>query len=333
MTEHAERRPIALSLVQPSGDLTIANYLGAIKNFVAMQDAYACYFGVANLHSITVTQVPADLRRRTREILAIYLACGIDPARSTLFVQSMVHEHAELAWVFNSISSIGQLERMTQFKDKAKRHRDNLNSALLTYPVLMAADILLYQTDIVPVGEDQKQHLEFARDLAERFNSRYSDTFKLPEPYIPKEGARIMSLKDPSSKMSKSDPDENAYILIKDEPEAIRRKIARAVTDSEANFAYRPEQPGLKNLITLYAVYADLAPEEVVQRFKDQGYASFKAALGELIVEKMEPIRTRYFALLEDKETLDQVMQSGAEQASRMARRTLSKVYRKVGFV
>ena len=330
--ERAERK-VAFSLIQPSGDLTIGNYLGAIKNFVRMQDEYDCIFGVANLHAITVTQVAADLRRRSLEVIAYIVASGVDPAKATLFIQSQVPEHAELAWVLNSISSIGQLQRMTQFKDKAQKHADNLNAALLTYPVLMAADILLYQSHVVPVGADQKQHLEFTRDLAERFNSRYSPTFTVPEPLSDENATRIMSLKDPYSKMSKSDPDENAYILMKDDPAAIRRKIARAVTDSEANFCYRPEQAGLMNLINLYAAYAECTPNEVVERFRDSDYASFKRALADLVVGVMDPIRTRFLSLMEDKKELEEISHDGALAAQRIARRTLSKVYRKVGLL
>lgn len=331
--EEAPKRKVAFSLIQPSGDLTIGNYLGAIKSFVKMQDQYDCFFGVANLHAITVTQVAADLRRRSLEVIAYIVAAGVKPEKATLFIQSQVPEHAELAWVLNSISSIGQLQRMTQFKDKAQKHADNLNAALLTYPVLMAADILLYQSHVVPVGADQKQHLEFTRDLAERFNSRYSPTFTVPEPLTDENATRIMSLKDPSSKMSKSDPDENAYILIKDEPAAIRRKIARAVTDSEAHFCYRPEQGGLMNLINLYAAYAECAPKNVVERFHDSDYATFKRALGDLIVEKMEPIRQRFLTLMADKKEIEAISRDGALAAQRAARRTLSKVYRKVGLL
>ncbi len=328
-----EKDKVVLSLVQPSGDLTIGNYLGAIQNFVKMQDEFRCYFAVADLHAITVQQVPADLRRRSKEVLAYYIACGLDPQKSTLFVQSHVPEHAELTWVLNSMSYLGQLSRMTQFKDKSKKNEDNLNAALLTYPVLMAADILLYQADYVPVGEDQKQHLELARDLADRFNNRYSPTFTVPEPYIQKETARIMSLKDPSKKMSKSDDDVNAFILMKDDPEAIRRKIARAVTDSEANFAYREEQPGLMNLINIYGAYAKIKPEEVVARFKDTSYADFKTALAELIIDHMSPIRQRFEEILADKEYLPSIYEAGDQIAQKTARRTLSKVYRKVGFL
>ncbi len=334
MTENiVKEKDVVLSLVQPSGDLTIGNYLGAIKNFVALQDEYRCFFAAADLHAITVQQVPAELRRRTKEVLAYYIACGLDPKKVTLFIQSQVPQHAELSWVLSSISYIGQLERMTQFKDKAKRHMDNLNAALLTYPVLMAADILLYQTKYVPVGVDQKQHLELARDLAERFNNRYSPTFQIPEPLISETSAKIMSLKDPFSKMSKSDEDVNAFILIKDEPEAIRRKIARAVTDSKANFRYSDEQPGLKNLINIYAAYSERDPLDIAVQYKDSSYSDFKNELAELIIEKMNPIRNRFIKIMADKNMLNEIFEEGRKEAARTAQRTLSKVYRKVGFV
>ena len=328
-----EKEKIVLSLVQPPGDLTIGNYLGAIQNFVKMQDDFRCYFAVADLHAITVQQVPADLRRRSKEVLAYYIACGLDPQKSTLFVQSHIPEHAELTWVLSSMSYLGQLSRMTQFKDKSQKNEENINAALLTYPVLMAADILLYQADYVPVGEDQKQHLELTRDLAERFNNRYSPTFTVPEPYIQKETARIMSLKEPNKKMSKSDEDVNSFILIKDDPETIRRKIARAVTDSEANFAYREEQPGLMNLINIYGAYAKVSPEEVVARFQNASYADFKASLADLIVQEMSPIRERFLEILNDKDYLPSIYEEGDRVAQQTARKTLSKVYRKVGFL
>lgn len=328
-----EKQEVVVSLVQPSGDLTIGNYLGAIQNFVKLQDSYRCFFAVADLHAITVTQDPAELRKRTREVLAYYIACGLDPEKVTLFIQSHVPQHTQLGWVLNSISSIGQLSRMTQFKDKSKKHEDNINGALLTYPVLMAADILLYQAKHVPVGIDQKQHLELTRDLAERFNSRYSPTFTMPEPLLPKTTAKIQSLKDPSVKMSKSDADPNATILIKDDADAIRRKIGRAVTDSLASFSYTDEQPGLKNLINIYCAYSELRPEAVVARFKGGDYATFKAALAELVVEKMVPIRERYLQIMAVKDYLPAIYEHGAETARREAQRTLSKVYRKMGFV
>ncbi len=329
---NAEKKTV-LSMVQPSGDLTIGNYLGAIQNFVKIQDEYDCYFAVADLHSLTVSQEPAKLRLRTREVLASYIACGLDPEKVTLFIQSHVAQHSQLAWILDSFSYIGELSRMTQWKEKAKKHQDNLNAALFTYPVLMAADILIYQADYVPVGIDQNQHLEFARNVAERFNNRYSPTFKIPEALTNKFSAKIMSLKDPLSKMSKSDEDVNAYILIKDDPEAIRRKIARAVTDSEANFKYADDQPGLKNLINIYAAYEEIEAKEVEERFKGSSYADFKAALAEKIIEKMEPIRSRFNKIMEDKDYLSEIYTRGAEVAARRAQKTVSKVYRKVGLL
>lgn len=331
MTE--QRKKVALSLVQPSGELTIGNYIGALRNFAKMQDDYTCFFAVADMHSITVTQVPAHLRRRSQEVLAWYVATGLDPDRSTLFVQSQVPAHAELAWVLSSVTSIGQLGRMTQFKDKARQHADNLNAALYSYPVLMAADILLYQADLVPVGEDQRQHLELTRDIAERFNSRYSPTFTVPEPLIEEGIGKIMSLKNPEIKMSKSDPDQNAYILLKDDSEAIRRKIKRAVTDSEANFAYRDEQAGLQNLITIYASFSDERPEVIVDRYQGVSYSVFKEELADLVIEKLTPIQTRFKEVMNDKNMLAQLAADGAQKAQRVAARTLSKVHRKVGFL
>lgn len=333
MPDVKDQKKIVLSLVQPSGDLTIGNYMGAIQNFVKLQKDYRCYFAVADLHAITVHQDPALLRRRSKEILAYYLAAGVDPDQAVLFVQSHVPQHAELAWVLDSYSYLGQLERMTQWKAKSQSNAENLNAALLTYPVLMAADILLYQADYVPVGDDQKQHLEFARDLAERFNNRYSPTFNMPEALIPKASARIMSLKDPTVKMSKSDPDPNAFILIKDDPDTIRRKIGRAVTDSEAHFCYRPEQAGLQNLINIYSAYDGRSPQVLAEEMAGISYADFKAALSEKIIETMAPIRDRFLQLMEDKAYLEDIYQAGAQEASRMAQRTLSKVYRKVGFL
>ena len=328
-----EKRKVALSLVQPSGDLTIGNYLGAIKNFVALQDQYESYFAVADLHAITVKQVPADLRRRSREVLAYYIACGLDPQKAILFIQSQVPQHAQLSWVLSSLSYLGQLSRMTQFKQKAKTHADNLNAALFTYPVLMAADILLYQADVVPVGVDQEQHMEFTRDIAERFNSRYSPTFIVPQSLIPKSAARVMSLKDPTSKMSKSDADPDAFILIKDDPETIRRKIAKAVTDSKANMAYTEDQPGLKNLIDIYGAYEGIEPQEVVVRFQDFTYAEFKKALADRIIQTMEPIRQEFLRIMADKDYLPAIYEAGGEKARAKAQKTLTKVYRKVGFM
>lgn len=326
-------KKVVLSGVQPSGSLTIGNYLGAIQNFSKLQEDYECIYAIADLHSITVPQVAKDLRRRTYEVLALYMACNVDPEKSTIFVQSHVPEHLELSWVLSSISYMGQLSRMTQFKDKAKKSEENLNAALFTYPVLMAADILLYQTDFVPVGEDQRQHLELARDLAIRFNSKYSDTFKVPDNLIRKETGKIYSLKDPSVKMSKSSEDENSYILMLDDPKTIERKIKRAVTDSNAHFCYSDDQPGLKNLINIYQAFSDKAVEDIVKEYEGESYGPFKNDLAELIIESLRPIQDEYSRLINDKAFLEEVMAKGASKASYLANKTIRKVYRKVGFV
>lgn len=326
-------KKVVLSGVQPSGSLTIGNYLGAIQNFSRLQEDYECIYAIADLHSITVPQVAKDLRRRTYEVLALYMACNVDPEKSTIFVQSHVPEHLELSWVLSSISYMGQLSRMTQFKDKAKKSEENLNAALFTYPVLMAADILLYQTDFVPVGEDQRQHLELARDLAIRFNSKYSDTFKVPDNLIRKETGKIYSLKDPNIKMSKSSEDENSYILMLDDPKTIERKIKRAVTDSDANFCYSDDQPGLKNLINIYQAFSNKSVEDIVKQYEGESYGPFKNDLAELIIESLRPIQEEYNRLINDKAYLEEVMAKGASKASYLANKTLRKVYRKVGFV
>ncbi len=326
-------KKVVLSGVQPSGSLTIGNYLGAIQNFSKLQEDYECIYAIADLHSITVPQVAKDLRRRTYEVLALYMACNVDPEKSTIFVQSHVPEHLELSWVLSSISYMGQLSRMTQFKDKAKKSEENLNAALFTYPVLMAADILLYQTDFVPVGEDQRQHLELARDLAIRFNSKYSDTFKVPDNLIRKETGKIYSLKDPSVKMSKSSEDENSYILMLDDPKTIERKIKRAVTDSDAHFCYSDDQPGLKNLINIYQAFSNESVENIVKQYEGESYGPFKNDLAEIIIESLRPIQDEYSRLINDKAFLEEVMAKGASKASYLANKTIRKVYRKVGFV
>ncbi|WP_300408131.1 tryptophan--tRNA ligase [Lagierella sp.] len=326
-------KKVVLSAVQPSGGLTIGNYLGAIKNFAKLQEDYDCIYAIADLHSITVPQIPKDLRRRSYELLAVYMACDVDPEKSTVFLQSHVHQHLELSWVLSSISYMGQLGRMTQYKDKAQKSEENLNAALFTYPVLMAADILLYQTDFVPVGEDQRQHLELARDLAIRFNSKYSDTFKVPENLIQKATGKIYSLKEPNIKMSKSSEDENSYILMLDDPKTIERKIKRAVTDSEANFCYSDKQPGLKNLINIYSAFSKEPVEKILQTYEGDSYGQFKLHLAEVIIESLRPIQEKYNRLIEDKSYLEEVMEKGASKASYMANKTLRKVYRKVGFV
>lgn len=326
-------RKVVFSGVQPSGSLTIGNYIGAIRNFVELQDELDCYYCIVDLHAITVPQVPADLRKRTLDVLALYMACGLDPEKATLFIQSHVPAHSELSWVLNTITYMGQLNRMTQFKEKSKRSDENLNAGLYTYPVLMASDILLYQTDYVPVGEDQKQHLELARDLAERFNNRYSETFKVPEPLIKEFGARIMSLQDPLSKMSKSDSDENAYILILEDKDTIRRKVKRAVTDSIGEISYNDEQLGLKNLLNIYSSFTDEPISEIVNKYAGQGYGAFKEDLADVVVEGLAPIQERYSYLIKNKDYLEKTYKEGATKAEYQAQKTLRKVYKKVGFI
>lgn len=326
-------KKIVFSGVQPSGALTIGNYLGAIKNWVGLQDEYDCYYCIVDLHAITVPQIAKDLRKNTLDVLALYMACGMDPEKSTLFIQSHVPAHLELSWVLNTMTYMGQLNRMTQFKEKSRRAEENLNAGLFTYPVLMASDILLYQTDLVPVGDDQKQHLELARDLSERFNNRYSPTFKVPEPLIKETGARIMSLQNPEAKMSKSDEDENGYILLLDDKATITRKIKRAVTDSLGVVAYNDEQPGLKNLLTIYSVFTNKEIPDIVASYEGEGYGKFKNDLAEIVVEALAPIQEKYKELMDNKDYLEKVYKAGGEKAENQARRTLQKVYRKVGFI
>ena len=329
----AEKKKVIFSGIQPSGNLTLGNYLGALKNWVKLQDEYDCFFCVVDLHAITVKQLPADLRKRTLEVLAIYIACGIDPEKNTLFIQSHVPAHSEGAWLLTCNTYMGELSRMTQFKDKSQKHGDSIPAGLFTYPVLMAADILLYNTDLVPVGIDQKQHLELARDLANRFNNRYSPTFKVPEPYIQKAGARVMSLQEPTKKMSKSDENENAYILLIDDEDTIRRKIKRSVTDSVGIVQYSDEQPGIKNLLNIYSKLSDKSIDEIVTMYEGKGYGDFKADVAEVIVEALRPIRERYEEILKDKEYLESVYAKGAQRAEAQARKTLRKVYKKVGLI
>ncbi|WFA09907.1 tryptophan--tRNA ligase [Tissierella sp. Yu-01] len=326
-------KKVVFSGVQPSGSLTLGNYIGALRNFGELQNEYDCYYCVVDMHAITVPQIAKDLRKRTLDVLALYIACGLDPEKSTLFVQSHVPAHAELSWVLNTVTYMGQLNRMTQFKEKSRKSDENLNAGLFTYPVLMAADILLYQTDFVPVGEDQKQHLELARDLAERFNNKYSETFKVPEPLIKEFGARIMSLQNPLSKMSKSDSDENAYILILDDKDSIRRKIKRAVTDSEGVVAYSDEQPGLKNLINIYSVLSSEDVETIVKRYESEGYGKFKEDLAEVVIAGLAPIQATYANLINSKDYLEKIYKEGADKAEYHAMKTLRKVYKKVGFI
>ena len=323
-----------LSGIKPSGDLTLGSYLGAVKNWAERADQYDCFYFMADLHAITVRQNPADLRRRTLEQLAQYIACGLDPEKNTLFVQSHVHQHAELGWVLNCYTMFGELSRMTQFKDKSSKHTENINGGLFTYPALMAADILLYQPDLVPVGHDQKQHCELTRDVAQRFNGIYGDVFKVPEPYIPEKGARVMSLNAPDSKMSKSMPEGCVFLM--ERPEDIQRKFKRAITDSDTENCVRfdPEnKPGVANLMSIYAAVTGKSYEEIETEFAGQGYGAFKPKVGEAVIETLRPIREETTRLLKDKAYLESVYRDGAMKASYVAEKTLRKVYKKVGFL
>ncbi len=325
---------VTFSGVQPSGNLTIGNYLGAIRNFAEYSEKYKTFYCVVDSHAITVRQVPAELRRRTYETLALYMACGLDPEKNTLYVQSMVHEHAELAWILNCFTMFGELSRMTQFKDKSARHADNINAGLFTYPVLMAADILLYQTDVVPVGIDQKQHVELCRDIAERFNQLYPGTFTVPEPVVAKSGMKIMSLAEPTKKMSKSDENVNAVVYILDDRDTIIRKFKRAVTDSGSEVRFDViEKPGVSNLMSIYSCFTGKSAEEIEREFAGKGYGDFKLAVGEVTADALAPVQQKYNELLADKAGLEAQMKKGAEEASWYARRTLSKVQKKLGFV
>ena len=333
MMENGNKK-VMLSGIQPSGDLHLGNYLGAIKHWGARADEFDCYYFMADLHTITVRQDPAQLRRRVLTQLAQYIACGLDPEKNTLFIQSHVPAHAQLAWVLDCYTMFGELSRMTQFKDKAAKHKDNINAGLFTYPSLMAADILLYQPDYVPVGEDQKQHVEICRDIAGRFNGIYGDVFKMPEPYIPKVGARIMSLSTPDSKMSKSQPEGCVFLM--DRPEDVARKFKRAVTDSDTERCVRYDRenkPGVANLMAIYSAVTGKSYEEIEAEFDGQGYGRFKPAVGEAVVETLRPIREETERLLADKAYLEGVYRAGAERAEYIANKTLRKVYKKVGFL
>ena len=327
-----EEKKRIFSGIQPSGELTLGSYMGAIKNWVDLQDDYDCIYCIVDMHAITVRQVPAELRRRSLAQLAQYIACGLDPEKNIMFIQSHVPQHAELSWILGCYTQFGELSRMTQFKDKSKKHADNITAGLFTYPVLMAADILLYQADLVPVGVDQKQHVELCRDIAQRFNGIYSDTFTLPEPFIPKLGAKIMSLGNPTSKMSKSDPDGCVYLM--DKPEDILRKFKRAVTDCEASVHDDKEnKPGISNLLTIYCAATGKTMAEAEGEFAGQGYGVFKPAVGEAVIEKMRPIREEAERLMQDKAYLESIYKRGAEQAQYLANKTLRKVQKKIGFV
>lgn len=331
-----EEKKIIFSGVQPSGNVTLGNYLGAIKNWVDLQDEYNCIYAMMDLHSITVRQNPQELKKKTLDLLALYIASGIDPEKNILFVQSHNHCHSELAWVLNCYTYMGELQRMTQFKDKSKKHSDNINAGLFTYPVLMAADILLYQTDLVPVGKDQMQHIEICRDIAERFNGIYGDVFKMPEGFVPKAGAKIMSLQDPTKKMSKSDENPKAYISMLDDLNVMAKKIKSAVTDSEGVIEYREgdeTKAGINNLITIFSAVTGKSIESIVSDYAGKGYGDFKNDVAEAVVEAIRPIRTEFDRISADKKYLTSIYEEGAEKSTRIAERTLKKVYKKVGFV
>ncbi len=328
-----EKKSIILSGIQPSGKLTIGNLIGALKNWVALQDEYNCYFMIADMHSITVRMSVAELRQQTLDTAAILLACGIEPEKSVIFIQSQVPEHAQLTWVLSCYTSIGECSRMTQFKDKSEQHSDNVNVGLFTYPVLMAADILLYQANLVPVGEDQKQHLELSRNIAQRFNYYYSETFTIPEPYIPEVGARVMSLQDPTKKMSKSDDNQNSILYITDSDEDIKRKIKRAKTDSGTEIIYRDDKPGIQNLMTLYHIATQKSFDEIQDEFKGKGYGDFKVSVANAVAEYLAPIRIKYFEVRKDTKLLQTVLEEGARIARNQAIKTIRKVYKKVGIV
>lgn len=325
-------KKVLFSGMQATGNLTLGNYLGALKNWVTLSDEYECFYSVVDMHSITVRQDPATLRKRARALLTLYIAAGLDPEKNCIYYQSHVSGHAELSWILNCFTYMGELNRMTQFKDKAAKHADNINAGLFTYPVLMAADILLFQSDVVPVGIDQMQHLEITRDIAQRFNGIYGDVFTIPEPYIGKVGAKIMSLQDPMKKMSKSDENPNGSIYLMDDPDTIIRKCKRAVTDSEAQILYRDEQPGVKNLIDIYRACTNKSVEEVLKEFDGKGYGEFKMAVGEAVVSVLKPLQDEVARLEKDKTYIDSVIKNNAEKANYYAMKTLRKVQKKIGF-
>lgn len=326
-------KKIVYSAVQPTGCITLGNFLGAINNWLKMPDDYTTIFAIADLHALTVRQNPAEYRQRALSFFAQYLACGLDPNKSILYFQSHVSAHTELTWILNCFTYIGEANRMTQFKDKSAKHADNINMGLMDYPVLMASDILLYQTDYVPVGVDQKQHLELSRDIAERFNNAYSPTFTVPEPYIGKQGAKICSLQNPTQKMSKSDPDQNGFISLIDSPDAIARKFKRAVTDSDGRIIMSEDKPGVSNLLTILSGVTDKSIDSLVDDFAGKGYAELKSEVADAVIERLRPIRESYEQLVKEKDYLVSVYKEGAVAAEKIARRTLSKVYRKVGLV
>ena len=328
-----EDKKLIFSAIQPTGTFTLGNYIGAVRNWAPLQDEYNCIYCVADMHAITVKQEPAKLRKNTLDAYALLMACGLDPEKSILFIQSHVFTHAELNWVLCCNTQFGELSRMTQFKDKSQRHPDDVNAGLFTYPSLMAADILAYNADFVPVGVDQKQHLELARNIAQRFNQRYGDFFTLPEPYIIDVGAKVMSLQDPTKKMSKSDENPNASILLMDDPDTIIRKFKRAVTDSDTEIRYSDDKPGIKNLIDIYSSVTGKTVEEVEKEFDGKGYGDFKLAVGEAVADKLKPLQDRFYELQKDKAYIDKVVKENDEKAAYFANKTLRKVKKKVGLV
>ncbi len=328
-----EKKKVIFSAIQPSGTITLGNYLGALQNWVKLQDEYNCIFAVADLHAITVRQEPKDFRRNILEAYALLLACGIDTEKSPFFIQSHVHTHAELAWILNCYTQFGELSRMTQFKDKSQKHADNVNAGLFTYPSLMAADILLYQADLVPVGVDQKQHLELTRNIAERFNGIYGNTFKVPDAYIGQVGAKIMSLQEPTKKMSKSDENVNAWVAVLDKPETIMKKFKRAVTDSEAKICVGEGKDGINNLIGIMSAVTGKTSDEITAEFDGRGYGDFKVAVAEAVIEKLRPIQERYSQYIENKDYLAEQYRKSAEFALRLSQRTLDKAMKKIGYL
>ena len=334
MSEQLPRKKRILSGIQPTGTFTLGNYVGAVRNWGALQtEEHECLYMIADLHALTVRQEPAKLRRNTREAAAMLLAAGIDPARSLLFAQSHVPAHTQLSWALSCCTQFGELSRMTQYKDKSAKHPDNVNAGLFTYPVLMAADILIYNADLVPVGLDQKQHLELARNIAQRFNGLYSPTFTMPEPYILKAGAKIMSLQEPDKKMSKSDTNANSFVLMTDDADTILRKFKRAVTDSDGVVRASEDKPGVTNLMTIYSVFTGKDFEAIEKEFAGQGYGAFKEAVAQSVIDGLAPIQGEYKRILEDKDYVDSVLKQGAEQASRLADRMVAKVYKKIGLL
>ncbi|TCT16769.1 tryptophanyl-tRNA synthetase [Natranaerovirga pectinivora] len=328
----ADEKKVIFSGMQATGIITLGNYIGALKNWVSLHEQYNCLFSVVDMHSITVRHNPAELRKRSRDLLTLYIAAGLDPEKNIIYYQSHVPAHAELAWILNCYTYMGELNRMTQYKEKSQKHEDNINAGLFTYPILMAADILLYQTDVVPVGNDQKQHLELARDIATRFNNIYGDVFKIPEPYFGKVGARVMSLQDPTKKMSKSDENTNAFISLLDEPDVIMKKVKRAVTDSDREIRYSEDKAGVKNLIDIYSAMTGMGIESAVANFEGKGYGDLKKEVGEAIVEGLRPLQTRFKELSADKEYINQVIKNNGEKASYLANKTLRKVKKKIGY-